>query len=202
MLRPVAPVRTEFDNAYYARFYGDAETRISDAEEDLKLVRFVTSYLDYLGVRVQTVLDVGCGTGRWKAALHTLDPNLEYTGVEVSEAMCQEHGWHQGSVVDWDGPPADLVICHGVLQYLDNDEAKAAIRNLGRLAKTALYLELVTREDWDNNVDQALTDGQIHFRRARWYRKRLAEHFESAGGGIFLPHRSPVVLYELERGAE
>lgn len=195
-------VRTTFDRAYYERFYGDPSTRISDAEEDAKLARFVLSYLDYLGVRVRTVLDLGCGTGRWKAALHSVDPGLEYTGVEISEAMCEEHGWIHASAPDYDGPSADLVVCHGVLQYLTDEEAKRAIANLGRLSDKALYLETVTREDWEHNVDQALTDGKIHFRKIKWYRRRLAEHFESAGGGVFLPHRSPVVLYELERGAE
>lgn len=197
----MAKVRTAFDGAYYERFYGDPSTRISDAEDDTKLARFVLAYLDYLGVEVRTVLDLGCGTGRWKAALHSVRPDLEYTGVEISEVMCERHGWNPGSVVTWDGPPADLVVCHGVLQYLTDDEAKAAIENLGRLADKAMYLELVTREDWEDNVDQKLTDGEIHFRKIKWYRKRLAEHFESAGGGVFLPHRSPVVLYELERGA-
>lgn len=199
---PAVPaVRKTFDSAYYARFYGDPSTRISDAEEDSKLARFVLAYLDYLGATVRTVLDLGCGNGRWKAALHSVDEGLAYTGVEISEVMCAEHGWHHGSVVDWDGPPADLVVCHGVLQYLSDKDAKTAIANLGRLAKTALYLELVTKEDWEDNVDQALTDGEINFRPVAWYRKHLAKHFVSAGGGVFVPHQAPIVLYELERGA-
>lgn len=192
--------RATFDHAYYERFYADPSTRVADAHDDVKLARFVTSYLDYLGVQVHSILDLGCGTGRWKAALQTVLGDIEYTGVEISDDMCQAHGWSKGSVVDWQGAKADLVVCHGVLQYLSDAQAKRAIANLASHCGQALYLETVTKEDWKHNVDKTLTDGQINLRRASWYRKHLAEHFESAGGGLYLPVHSPVVLYELERG--
>lgn len=194
--------RTEFDDAYYDRYYRDPSTRVSDAEDTVRLARFVLSYLDYLGVPVEGALDMGCGVGRWGQALKALRPAIEYTGVEISKAMCQQYGWHHGSVAEWRSDPADLVICHGVLQYLSDDDAKAAIENLARHAHGALYLEVVTQEDWDHNVNQKLTDGVINLRRASWYRRRLAKHFHSAGGGVYLPRDGHVVLYELERGAE
>ncbi len=196
----MSSARSKFDHAYYQRFYADPSTRVADAAEDAKLARFVVSYLDYLGVTVDTALDCGCGNGRWKVALQSVLPNIEYTGIEISEDMCKTHGWIQGSVAQWQGAAADLVVCHGVLQYLSDADAKKAIQNLARHAEKALYLEAVTKEDWQQNVDQVLTDGEINLRRASWYRKQLSPYFDSAGGGIFLPKHSPVVLYELERG--
>jgi SAM-dependent methyltransferase len=198
----MATARSQFDAAYYDRFYRDPKTRVSDTEDTLRLARFVLAYLDYLQVPVSTALDLGCGVGRWGEALRTLRPDVPYTGVEISEAMCRQYGWQQGSVTSYRAEPADLVICHGVLQYLSDAEAKAAIANLARHTRGALYLEVVTREDWDHNVNKQVTDGNINLRRVKWYRRQLAEHFLSAGGGVYVPKEGPVVLYELERGAE
>jgi len=192
--------RDVFDHAYYERFYADPSTRVADTSDDQKLARFVISYLDYLGVCIDSVLDLGCGTGRWKAALQAVLPDTPYTGVEISDAMCEKHGWFKGSVATWKGPRSDLVVCHGVLQYLSDADAKKAIKNLAHHADKALYLEVVSKEDWAHNVDKQLTDGEINLRKASWYRRQLSEHFHSAGGGLFLPKHSPVVLYELERG--
>ncbi len=192
--------RDVFDHAYYERFYADPSTRVADTSDDQKLARFVVSYLDYLGVTIDTVLDLGCGTGRWKAALQAVLPDTPYTGVEISVAMCEKHGWLKGSVATWKGPRADLVVCHGVLQYLSDADAKKAIKNLAHHADKALYLEVVSKEDWAHNVDKQLTDGEINLRKASWYRRQLSEHFHSAGGGLFLRKHSSVVLYELERG--
>ena len=80
-----------FDAAYYQRHYEDAATAVSSAEETLTLVRFVCSYLEYLGVAVETALDLGCGVGRWRDALAQVDASIDYTGVEVSEYLCGEY---------------------------------------------------------------------------------------------------------------
>jgi SAM-dependent methyltransferase len=186
-----------FDAAYYARYYG--ELRLAANVETL--VRFVSAYLDHLGVGVETILDFGCGQGFWRAPLERAYPSARYTGVELSEHACETHGWVRGSVVDHvHEPGADLVVCQGVLQYLSDAEARAAIRNLARHTRGALYLEALTREDWKFNCDQTATDGDVHLRPAAWYREQLRKQFKSCGGGLFLPRDSPVVLFELERG--
>ena len=48
-----------FDEAYYQRFYFDKKTSVIDPEHALRLGAFVCSYLAYLRVPVQRVLDVG-----------------------------------------------------------------------------------------------------------------------------------------------
>jgi O-methyltransferase involved in polyketide biosynthesis len=97
--------------------------------------------------------------------------------------------------------PFDLVICQGVLQYLDDRSAARALENLGKLSRGALYLEALTQEDWDEVCDRRYTDGDVYLRPASFYRKRLGRDFRSAGGGLYLHRESPALLYALERGA-
>lgn len=199
-----------FDADYYSRYYGDRDTRVTDLREIRKLARFVLSYLGFLSLSPRSALDLGCGIGLWKKALSGLSPSLRYTGVEISDYLCRRLGWEKGSVVDWAPGPTgkagpgrrfDLVICQGVLQYLEPRQAEAAIANLARLTGKALYLEALTREDWAENCDQSVTDGNMELRPAAWYRKRLGRHFQNCGGGLFIPREAGVSLFELEKGA-
>jgi SAM-dependent methyltransferase len=192
-------VDRQFDASFYERFYGNPETRVCSEASVGRLVRFVCAYLDYLQIEVREVLDLGCGVGLWREPLQRAFPHLNYHGVEFSEYLCSVHGWTQGSAVDYDhGHPTDLVVCQSVLQYLPAAQAHAAIRNLARHTGRALYLEAVTKADWTNSCDQSRTDGDVYLRTKQWYRRALAPHFISCGGGLFLPKTSPVVLYELE----
>ena len=40
-------------------------------------------------------------------------------------------------------------------------DARKAIRNLARLTRGALFLEVLTREDWERNTEQGATDGKV-----------------------------------------
>lgn len=189
-----------FDKAYFDRYYRNPTTRVASRRETLRLARFVCSYLKFLGQPVERVVDLGCGLGWWRAAIARHFPRAAYTGVEISPYLCREHGWQRGSVVDWSASePFDLVICQGVLQYLDAAQARRAIRNLVSLCGGALYLEALTREDWERNCDRQTTDGDTHLRPVAWYRAELGPRFTSCGGGVFLAPRSPAVLFELEK---
>jgi len=126
-------------------------------------------------------------------------PNAIYEGVEVSEYLCARFGWTQGSITSFKGLPADLVICQGVLQYLDAKEAARAIKTLEHLCQGALYLEVLTKRDWEENVSQARTDGNVYLREGKWYRDRLRKTFRNGGGGVFFHRDSEAVLYDLEQ---
>lgn len=190
-----------FDAAYYERYYERPRTRVASPEDTARLARFVAAYLAQLRVgEVRSVLDLGCGLGWWKDPVQQLFPDAKYRGVEYSDHLVQKLGWEKGSVADYAGARADLVVCQGVLHYLDTKTAKRAMANLARLTKKALYLEALTKEDWEETVDQARTDGRMQLRPARFYRSALEPHFESCGGGVYVPKARPVVLYELERG--
>jgi SAM-dependent methyltransferase len=189
-----------FTQQYYARYYLDPRTRVTDRAASERLARFAGAYAQHLGLPVRRALDLGCGLGYWRAPLQQLFPRMRYTGVEVSEYLCATYGWQRGSVVDYAATrPFDLVICQGVLQYLDDAAAAKAVRNLAKLCAGALFVEALTREDWRRNVDRRRTDGQVHLRPAEWYREQLARAFEPIGGGLHLRRGAPVTLFELER---
>jgi SAM-dependent methyltransferase len=189
----------EFDARYYERFYRDARTRVSDRAEAQRLVGFVAGYLRYLEQPVRNILDLGCGLGQLRAPFLKAFPSASYLGVELSDYACQRYGFTKGSVVDFKHRSRfDVVLCRGVLQYLPTREAERALDNLASLCRGCMYLEALTREDWEQNADRKLTDGAVYLRPARFYRKRLAAQFQAAGGGIFVHERSAAVLYALE----
>ena len=202
--RPPAdtPMRSgfNFDAAYYERFYLDPRTRVSESEDIEIQARFLASYLDYLKIHVRWILDLGCGLGRLREPLLARFPRARYTGVEVSEHLCDELGWVRDSVATFRSRRRyDLVICQDVLQYLDDAQAEQAMRNLARLCRGALWFGALTREDWEENCDQSRTDGNGYVREGSWYRDRLAPTFVCAGGGVFVARRAGVVMFELDR---
>ena len=193
-----------FDEAYYQRYYFDKKTKVVDPQHVEWLGAFVCSYLRYLRVPVQRVLDVGCGIGLWRDIIARHFPSASYHGVEFSEYLCGRYGWERGSVVDYQaGKPFDFVICQGVLPYLSPTDLKAALHNLGRLSHGALYVEAVTREDFARDiVDEDITDARIFRHRAEVYRRGLSRHFQELGGGVWLSRQAEVPLFSLEYATE
>ncbi len=191
---------TTFDEAYYQRFYFDKKTSVVDPAHVDRLGAFVGAYLQYLRVPVRRVLDVGCGIGLWKGLIARHFPEASYQGVEISDYLCQRYGWQQGSVVDYAASePFDLVICPGVLPYLSPPDLRRALANLGRLSRGALYVEAVSREDYEQDIiDEDLTDARLFRHRAELYRRGLAEHALELGGGVWLSRQAQVPLFALE----
>ena len=195
-------IRHTFDAAYYERFYLDPRTRVADPRDIEFQARFLCSYLDHLGIGVRHILDLGCGLGLLREPLLANFPRASYTGVEVSRHLCTELGWVHGCAATYRSESRrrfDLVICQDVLQYLDDSETELAIENLARHCRGALFFGVLTREDWEENCDQARTDGHGYLREGVWYRIRLASAFVCAGGGVFVARRAGVVMFELDR---
>ena len=194
------PSRFDFDAAYYEHFYLDPRTRVAEPADIEIQARLLCSYLDYLKIHVRWILDLGCGLGRLREPLLARFPRARYTGVEVSGHLCDELGWVHDSVVTFRSRRRfDLVICQDVLQYLDDPEAELALQNLARLCRGALWFGALTREDWEENCDQARTDRNGYVREGTWYRRRLAPAFVCAGGGVFVARRAGIVMFELDR---
>lgn len=189
-----------FNEAYYQRYYFDKKTKVVDPQHLERLGDFVCAYLKYLRVPVHRVLDVGCGIGLWRDIIARHFPQASFHGVEFSQYLCQRYGWEQGSVVDYRAKrPFDLVICQGVLQYLNPSDLKLALENLGSLSMGALYVEAVTREDYERDVvDEDLTDPTIFRHRAQSYRRGLGRHSQEVGGGLWISHDAEVPLFALE----
>lgn len=194
-------VRDRFDKPFYDRYYASASTAVVSDADIVRLARFVTSYLDYLRVPVESVLDCGCGIGLWQRALRDIDPSVDYTGIDPSEYLCEKFGWVRSTIAGYRTRRRfDLVVCQDVLQYAGDDEAIRSIDKLARFCRGALYFDVPTTDDVaDNLLEWDKTDKHIHLRSAAWYRGHLDHRFIGAGGGVFVPKESATVVLALER---
>lgn len=188
-----------FDAAFFERYYGDPETRVADEGDGVRLALLIAAIADYTGVRVRRILDAGCGVGLLRAPLLTHFPGARYQGLEYSEYLCARHGWTQGSLADFTTRPHDLVVCHDVLQYLDDRTAARALANLARISRGLVYFSVLTRGDWRHAADQSRTDRDVHLRPADWYRRRLQRGFRHLGFGVHLVRELQPIQWELEQ---
>ena len=62
-----------------------------------------------------------------------------------------------------------------------------------------LYFGALTREDWEDTCDQSATDRAPWVRPGSWYRRELERGFVSIGFGMWLHHRTPVALWNLDK---
>jgi len=190
---------SHFGEEFFARYYGDPATRVADAGDAARLVGLIAGVVDYVELPVRRILDAGCGIGLLKAPLRRRFPRASYDGLEISPFLCAKFGWHQGSLADFRAPPYDLVVCHDVLQYLDDASAARALANLARLARGALYFSVLTRRDWRHSADQSRTDRDVHLRSADWYQRRLRRGFRHVAGGVHVAKGLKPILWQLER---
>ena len=189
----------DFDEGFFARYYGDPATRVADAGDAAQLAALIAGIVHYLELPVRRILDAGCGIGLLRAPLRRHFPRARYEGLELSGYLCDRYGWHRGSLADFASPtPYDLVVCHDVLQYLDDRSAARALSNLARLTRGALYFSVLTRRDWRHAADQSRTDRDVHLRSADWYRRRLRRGFRHVAAGVHLARALQPILWELE----
>ena len=189
-----------FDARFYQRFYMNPRTRVTTREEMARRAGMVAALVKQLELPVKRILDAGCGLGWLRQPLLEAFPGATYVGLEVSEHLCQEHGWVRQSLAEYRPRGRfDLLICYDVMQYLSDREAAQAMSNLGRLSRGALYFHAPTLEDWRDNADRSTSDGDVNLRNADWYRTRLARHFNHAGFGVHVRRGVPWAQWELER---
>jgi SAM-dependent methyltransferase len=187
-----------FDAAYYRRHYRGRD-RVHSAAEVGRLAGAVDGLCSWLGVEVGSVLDVGAGPGFWRAWYRRHRPLVRYRSVDVSPFACARYGHERRDISRWRTRARyDLVVCQGVLQYLDDAPAERAIRHLSAMTGAVLYLEAVTRHDLEEVLDLSRSDTAIHARPGRWYRERLAPAFAQLGAGLWVARRAGFHLYELE----
>jgi hypothetical protein len=192
--------RKRFDEAYYERYYGSSRTRVHSAEEVSKLCTAVVSLVEWWQHPMTTVLDVGAGVGLWRDWFAEHRPAVRYRSTEISAHACRQYGHEQRDITKWHARESfDLVICQGVLPYIDDDGAAKAIDNLAAMTGGFLYLEAITKRDLREVVDAERTDVAVHPRTGAWYRARLSKHYDAVGGGLWCKKDSGVLFYELER---
>ena len=194
-----SPRVSRFDRDFYRQFYSDRATAVTSAAEMRARGRLIAAYVEHVGCRVRGILDAGCGIGLMRATLLRALPRATYTGLEVSDYLCERYGWVKGSIADY-APRRkfDLIVCDDVFQYLGARDAARGIANLGRLCRGVLYFGALTARDWRKNADRRRTDSDVHLREADWYRERLRKYFRPAGAGFGIRRGAPLVIWELE----
>jgi hypothetical protein len=188
-----------FDANYYDRYYGNARSRVHSADEVAKLCTAVVSFIDWWQQPLETVLDVGAGVGLWRDWFAKRRPGVAYRSTEFSAHACREYGHEQRDITKWRAKQTfDLVVCQGVLPYVDDAGAAKAIDNLAAMTGSFLYLEAITKRDIKEVCDGDRTDIKVYERAGSWYRQRLTKHYIEVGCGLWCKKDAGVLFYELE----
>lgn len=190
-----------FDEAYYKRFYEDPKTRVYSAEELGHLAQYVFSFAAWNQIDIKRVLDVGAGIGLWRDWIAEHAPGVAYTGTEVSEVMCEKHGFQHTDIARWrDRKKYDLIVCQGVLQYLPDPDVAPAISNIASMARGLVFFEALTRADLRERADTERTDSDVFVRNGSYYRRQFARHFVTVGAGLYWPLSEETPFWELDVG--
>lgn len=193
-----------YDEAYFTRWYRSSRAAVHD-ELIAQRARLALAAAEYLlGRNVRSVLDVGCGEGRWRAPLRRARPAISYVGVDGSEYAVRRYGRRRDIRLGTFARVGrlglrrrfDLIVCSDVLQYLPTAELRRGLPALARLAKGVLWLDAFAIED------EFVGDRSGWQRRSeRTYRRLFAEAgLVSCGLNCWVPRRLEGKLSALERG--
>ena len=182
-----------FDRTYFDKWYRNRRHRVKSPQELARQVAFVVGAAEHiLGYGIRTVLDVGCGEANWLAPLRRLRPRIQYTGVDTSEYVVARYGESRnirlGTIDSLDRlrlrKEYDLILCVGMLNYLQPDELREGLSQVYERANGVVYLELFTSADRGVYGDTRGT----RLRSPAWYRARLREaRFVSCGMHCYVP---------------
>jgi SAM-dependent methyltransferase len=189
-----------FDEAYFRKFYESRRSRVYSADQVDHLARGDTGLVSWFGGEIERVLDVGAGTGLWGQWFRSNMPAAEYRSVDVSDYACATYGHERRDISAWRAPEKfDLVVCQGVLPYLDDGACSRAIANMAAMCRGFLYVEAVTARDLREVCDRTKTDVRVLARSRGYYRRALGRHFEPLGCGIHHVRGGSALFYDLER---
>ncbi len=195
-----------YDARYFEKWYRDPTNRVRTPAEFNRQVDFVLHLAEWILERpVARVLDVGCGEGQWGVALRRRRPKLTYVGVDPSSWAVTKHGTRRGvqlgSITDLDDVIAkderfDLVLCVGMLNYLDATTLRTGLRQVARRTAGLAYLELFAKGDaYIGDTDWPSP------KPAAWYKSTLqSAGFVPLGMQCYVTRAESDRLSALERG--
>jgi len=202
--RREARLLKSYDAAYFTRWYG-RNGAVVDDELIARRARLALAAAEYLlETEVRSVLDVGCGEGRWRAPLRRARPGLAYQGVDRSEYVVERFGKRRHIRLGTVGTLGrlglrgtfDLVVCSDVLQYLPAAEVRRGLEAMRRLAAGVLWLDAFAAED-DFVGDR---EGWQRRSERAWRRIFADAGLVSCGLNCWVPRRLERRLTALERG--
>lgn len=203
--RSAAPAKL-YDRAYFDRWYRTSAHALFHADLLPRRVQLAVSAAEYLLERpIRSVLDVGCGEGRWRALLRAARPGISYLGIDSSEYAVRRFGRRRnlrlGSFGDLGRMGLkrrfDLIVCADVLHYVPLAEARRGLRALARLLGGVAFIELFTADD-DTIGDEHAFQQRSRAAYLRLFRRAGLVHVGlHCYAGPRLRHR----LVALERGA-
>lgn len=167
-----------YDQAYFDRWYRGPGAPLDEADLARAVALAVAAAESVLARPLESVLDIGCGEGRWQPVLHRLRPGATYLGIDPSEYAVERFGERRNlrrgrfeelayHVFD---EPFDLVVCSDVLHYLGADEILTGLGSLVERTGGVAVLDVFTEED-DPEGDRV----DFHLRPASWYRTAFAD---------------------------
>jgi 2-polyprenyl-3-methyl-5-hydroxy-6-metoxy-1,4-benzoquinol methylase len=191
---------SSFDASYFRRYYESRRSRVYGSEQIAHLARGVTGFVQWFGGEIDRVLDVGAGVGLWADWFRGNMPGVRYRSIDVSEYACSKYGHERRDISTWRGREKfDLIVCQGVLPYLDDAPCAKAIANMAAMCRGLLYVEAITARDLRDVCDRTRTDVGVHARTAAFYRRLLATYFEPLGCGLHHVKGGDKLFYDLER---
>jgi len=119
-------------------------------------VQLAVSAAEYLLERpIRTVLDIGCGEGRWRPLLLRARPRLRYLGIDSSEYVVRRFGARRNIRFGRFGELGrlglrgrfDLIVCSDVLHYVPLAEARSGLRAMVHLLGGVAFMETFTSDD-------------------------------------------------------
>jgi len=144
-----------YDQGYFDLWYRGSEPTRPAAALRRNVALAVAAAESVLDRPLASVLDVGCGEGRWQPVLAELRPEAAYLGLDPSEYAVERFGEERGlglagfqDLHALDLPePFDLVVCADVLHYLDKATVLEGMDALADLVGGVALLEVFTTED-------------------------------------------------------
>jgi SAM-dependent methyltransferase len=185
-------MRKRYDREYFERWYRGPDQAVGSAAALRRNVHLAVAVTESVLARpLRSVLDVGCGEGRWQPVLHRLRPKASYLGIDSSEYAVERYGRRRnlrlGNFEEIDlhvfDRPFDLVVCSDVLHYLTPDQIRLGLPTLAEITGGAALLEVFTSADAIEG-----DDFQFFRRPPTWYRKTFREAgFRPLGLQMWVP---------------
>ncbi|MEA2326775.1 MAG: hypothetical protein QOE68_1734, partial [Thermoanaerobaculia bacterium] len=174
-----------YDRAYFDHWYR-GRSRVSTKDDVRRKVSLAVAECEYfLRRHLRSVLDIACGEGAWQPHIKALRPGAKYLGLDPSDYAVSRFGESRNiRKASFDELPKmrlrgpyDLVVCADALHYINDDDIRAGLPELVRVAGGIVFLVVLTADD-DIMGD---LNGMIR-RPAAWYRKRFAKAGLTAAG--------------------